>query len=153
MWLAYKLFEISTMADGQESSTRYITMDASSLPSAANLEFLTIWRRAGMRSWAGLLPPIRANTRVSTHWATRSLRGCAFPWALGRPSSPGFGRTTPSTAPDTSFARHRRTNLALVQTARMWAQTVKHLDSLPHPEARAAACAIRDELTKLSRDS
>jgi hypothetical protein len=43
-----------------------------------------------------------------------------------------------------------RTNLALVQTARMWAQTVKHLDSLPHPEARAAAAAIRDELTKLS---
>jgi len=43
-----------------------------------------------------------------------------------------------------------RTNLALVQTARMWAQTVKHLDSLPQPEARAAAAAIRDELIKLS---
>jgi hypothetical protein len=43
-----------------------------------------------------------------------------------------------------------RTNLALVQTARMWAQTVKHLDSLPQPEARAAAEAIRTELLKLS---
>ena len=28
--------------------------------------------------------------------------------------------------------------------------TVKHLDSLPHPEARAAARLIRDELLKLS---
>ena len=30
----------------------------------------------------------------------------------------------------------------------MWATTVKHLDSLPHPEARAAARLIRDELLK-----
>ena len=37
MWLAYKLFEIAQMADGQESSTRYITMDASQVPSAEEL--------------------------------------------------------------------------------------------------------------------
>ena len=43
-----------------------------------------------------------------------------------------------------------RTNLALVQSSRMWATTVKHLDSLPHPEARAAANMIRDELIKQS---
>ena len=43
-----------------------------------------------------------------------------------------------------------RTNVGLVQSSRMWAVTVKHLDSLPHPEARAAAKLIRDELLKLS---
>jgi hypothetical protein len=32
----------------------------------------------------------------------------------------------------------------------MWAATVKHLDSLPHPEAKAAAKLIRDELLKIS---
>jgi hypothetical protein len=32
----------------------------------------------------------------------------------------------------------------------MWAQTIKQLDSLAHPEARAAARLIRDELTKQS---
>src|SRR5687768_18230196 len=37
MWLAYKIFEIAQMADGQESSTRYITMDADNVPSAAEL--------------------------------------------------------------------------------------------------------------------
>src|SRR5204863_4144939 len=37
MWLAYKIFEIAQMADGQESSTRYITMNATNVPSAAEL--------------------------------------------------------------------------------------------------------------------
>src|SRR5438309_7510448 len=37
MWLAYKIFEIAQMADGQESSTRYITMDAANVPSAESL--------------------------------------------------------------------------------------------------------------------
>jgi hypothetical protein len=43
-----------------------------------------------------------------------------------------------------------RTNLGLVQSSRMWATTVKHLASLPHPEAQAAAGLIRDELIKQS---
>jgi len=37
-----------------------------------------------------------------------------------------------------------------VQSARMWAQLVKQLDSLPHPEARAAAKLLRGELLKQS---
>ena len=43
-----------------------------------------------------------------------------------------------------------RTNLGLVQSSRMWAATVKHLDSLPMPEAQAAAKLIREELLKIS---
>src|SRR5690606_40548297 len=35
MWLAWKLFEIAQMADGQESSTRYIAMSPDNLPDAA----------------------------------------------------------------------------------------------------------------------
>src|ERR1700709_2013755 len=37
MWLAYKIFEIAQMADGQESSTRYITMRPRSGPRAPGL--------------------------------------------------------------------------------------------------------------------
>src|ERR1043165_4030421 len=37
MWLAYKIFEIATMADGQESSTRYITKEAPNPPSAEEI--------------------------------------------------------------------------------------------------------------------
>src|SRR5690606_33319190 len=43
-----------------------------------------------------------------------------------------------------------RTNLGLVQSSRMWAVTVKHLDSLDLPEAKTAAKLIRDELLKQS---
>jgi hypothetical protein len=43
-----------------------------------------------------------------------------------------------------------RTNVGLVQSSRMWAATVKHLASLPMPEAQAAAALIREELLKLS---
>src|SRR4051812_17462881 len=37
MWLAYKIFEIAQMADGQESSPRYITMAATNLPAPEEL--------------------------------------------------------------------------------------------------------------------
>ena len=37
MFLAYKLFELAQLADGQESSTRYIKLDASSLPAASEI--------------------------------------------------------------------------------------------------------------------
>ena len=43
-----------------------------------------------------------------------------------------------------------RTNLGLVQSSRMWAATVKHLDSLGMPEAQQAAKLIREELLKQS---
>src|SRR5690606_6581846 len=43
-----------------------------------------------------------------------------------------------------------RTNLGLVMSARMWAEAVKHLDSLPQLEARAAAGVIREELVKFA---
>jgi thymidylate synthase ThyX len=150
MWLAYKLFEISTMADGQESSTRYITMDASSLSSAAELgipdDLAARWREIMDRAFAA----------YQTEYARLDSLGNAEPQRVrvpagARPSV--IARIRKNYALDRAryfipFAT--RTNLALVQTARMWAQTVKHLDSLPHPEACAAAAAIRDELTKLS---
>src|SRR5882757_3000716 len=56
MWLAYKIFEIAQMADGQESSTRYITMDASNVPSAAELgipdDLISRWNEIVARSFA-----------------------------------------------------------------------------------------------------
>src|SRR5476649_397895 len=56
MWLAYKIFEIATMADGQESSTRYITMDAANLPTAEELgvaaDLAGRWRDMMARAFA-----------------------------------------------------------------------------------------------------
>ena len=150
MWLAYKLFEISTMADGQESSTRYITTDASNLPSAAELgipdDLAGRWRETMARAFAA----------YQAEYARLDSLGVANPARVRVPKGAGpavVARIRKNYALDRAryfIPLATRTNLALVQTARMWAQTVKHLASLPHPEARAAAVAIRDELTKLS---
>jgi len=41
-----------------------------------------------------------------------------------------------------------RTNVALVMSARMWAQTIKHLASMPHREAQEVAKLIRATVEK-----
>ena len=150
MWLAYKLFEISPMADGQESSTRYIAMDAANLPSAGEL---------GMPGdlaprWQELM--VRAFAAYHAEYARLDELSRAEP---GRVRLPKDARPAVVARIRKNYALDRaryfvplatRTSLALVQTSRMWAQTVQHLDSLPQSEARAAAQAIREELLKLS---
>src|SRR5581483_10933921 len=56
MWLAYKIFELAQMADGQESSTRYITMDATNVPTPEELgipaDLVPRWRDVLGRAFA-----------------------------------------------------------------------------------------------------
>jgi thymidylate synthase ThyX len=150
MWLAYKIFEIATMADGQESSTRYITMDAANVPTAEELgipaDLAGRWSAIVAASFAA----------YNTEYARLDALAVA---------NPGLVRLPPDAKPAVvtrlrkNYALDRaryfipfatRTNLGLVQSSRMWATTVKHLDSLPQPEARAAAKLIREELLKQS---
>lgn len=150
MWLAYKIFDLATMADGQESSTRYIAMDAANLPLPADLgipadlaprwiEVMASAFDAYNREYARLDAAAVANpalVRVPTGATPAVVTRLRKNYALDR-------------------ARYfvplaTRTNIGLVQSARMWAATVKHLDSLPHPEARQAAGLIRAELLKQS---
>jgi hypothetical protein len=150
MWLAYKIFEIAQMADGQESSTRYITMDSANIPSA---EEIGIPADLAPR-WLSVLG--RAFGAYHAEYARLDGLAIAEPQRVRCPADakPAVGvRLRKNYALDRAryfipFAT--RTNLGLVQTARMWAQTIKQLDSLPHPEARTAAALIRDELVKQS---
>jgi thymidylate synthase ThyX len=150
MWLAYKVFEIATMADGQESSTRYITMDAANLPAAAELGIPD--------DLAPRWSAVMAKAFAAYHAEYARLDALAT-------AQPNLVRLPPDAKPAVvtrlrkNYALDRaryfiplatRTNLGLVQSSRMWATTVKHLDSLAHPEARAAAKLIRDELLKQS---
>lgn len=150
MWLAYKLFEIAQMADGQESSTRYITLAPSALPEPSALgvpdDLAPRWRAVMARAFEA----------YQAEYARLDALGAAEPARVRVP--PGakpavVARIRKNYALDRAryfipFAT--RTNVALVQTSRMWAQTVKHLASLPQPEARAAAELIRAELLKIS---
>lgn len=150
MWLAYKLFEIAQMADGQESSTRYITMSASNLPDPETLgipdDLAERWRR------------LMAECFASYHREYERLDALATerPEVVRLPegAKPAVAkRLRKNYALDRAryfIPLATRTNLALVMSARMWSETVKQLDSLPQPEARAAAGLIRDELVKFS---
>lgn len=150
MWLAYKIFEIAQMADGQESSTRYITLAPSALPEPEALgippDLAPRWREIMGRAFA----------TYQAEYARLDALGAAEPERVRVPAGAKpavVSRIRKNYALDRSryfIPLATRTNLALVQTSRMWAQTVKHLASLPHPEARAAADLIRGELLKIS---
>jgi thymidylate synthase ThyX len=150
MWLAYKIFEIAQMADGQESSTRYITMDASNVPSAEEIgvpaDLASRWKDMIARSFAA----------YHAEYARLDALATAEPQRVRLPAD---AKPAVVTRLRKNYALDRaryfipfatRTNLGLVQSSRMWATTVKHLDSLPQPEAKAAAKLIRDELLKQS---
>jgi thymidylate synthase ThyX len=150
MWLAYKIFEIAQMADGQESSTRYITMDAGNLPSPGELgvpdDLAARWTAVMARAFAAYHAEYSRLDQLA--------RDQPALVRLPKDAKPGVvNRIRKNYALDR--ARYfipvaTRTNLGLVQSSRMWAQTVKQLDSLAHPEARTAATLIRDELLKQS---
>ncbi len=150
MWLAYKIFELAQMADGQESSTRYITMAPTSLPTA---EALGIPADLAPR-WSALMS--KAFAAYNAEYTRLDQLALANPGLVRLPpdAKPGVvTRLRKNYALDRAryfipFAT--RTNLGLVQSSRMWAATVKHLASLPMPEAQAAAGLIREELLKLS---
>ena len=150
MWLAYKIFEIAQMADGQESSTRYITMNASSLPTPAELgipdDLAARWQAVMARAFVS----------YNSEYARLDALAVQQPDLVRLPKE---AKPAIVTRLRKNYALDRaryfipfatRTNLGLVQSSRMWAQTVKHLASLPQPEARAAAKLIRDELLKQS---
>ncbi len=150
MWLAYKLFEIAQMADGQESSTRYITMDPANIPGPGELgipdDLAPRWQETMARAFSA----------YNSEYARLDALSLAEP---GRVRLPKDAKPAVVTRIRKNYALDRaryfipfatRTNVGLVQTSRMWALTVKQLDSLPHPEARAAAALIRDELLKQS---
>jgi thymidylate synthase ThyX len=150
MWLAYKIFEIAQMADGQESSTRYITMAATSLPSA---EELGVPADLAPR-WTAVMG--RAFAAYNAEYARLDQLALAQPHLVRLPKD---AKPAVVTRLRKNYALDRaryfiplatRTNLGLVQSSRMWAATLKQLDSLGMPEASAAAKLIRDELLKQS---
>jgi thymidylate synthase ThyX len=150
MWLAYKIFEIAQMADGQESSTRYIALDASNLPAAAELgipdDLAARWNAVMTAAFAAYHAEYGRLDQLAQAEPGRVR--------LPRDAKPAVvNRLRKNYALDRAryfIPLATRTNLGLVQSSRMWAATVKHLDSLPMPEARMAARLIRDELLKQS---
>lgn len=148
MWLAYKVFEISQMADGQESSTRYITMNESSLPQPEELgipdDLAEEWKQCMSKSF-------RAFTEEYEKLQELSIREPERMRLPVNASNLMTNRLRKNYILDRAryfipFAT--KTNMALVQSARMWCQTITHLASMPQLEAQNLANHIRDEINK-----
>lgn len=150
MILALKLFEFSQMADGQESSTRYIAMENS--PSS----YLSA-KEAGIQDEHTKL--YNKCIALSFYLYKKSVDGLEEKVQ----NNPDLAKI-PKDAPEKvaqrilkNYALDRaryflpascKTNMALVMSARMWADLLKMLDSIPWSEAKALVPLLRNELTK-----
>lgn len=148
MILALKLFEAAQMADGQESSTRYITMGASVHtclsaeeaavpPQCAELynRCLTIGLELYNKTSEGLENKVGANPKIAKipeDTPPKIVQRMLKNYALDRTRY-----FLPASA---------KTNMALVMSARVWAELVKQIDSLPWKEAKELCSLLRLEL-------
>ena len=152
MWLAYLLFSLSPMADGQESSTRYIKMDATSLPdwvefgfTPAEAAILQDWALLGLDLYKKCCERLDAKIKADPSLVKIPEALASKPAAIARLHK--------------NFALDRcryllpfalKTNCALIQSARMWAETLCGLYAYADavPEAAAVAEKLKAELAK-----
>lgn len=152
MLLAERFFEFAQMADGQESSTRYITLNTDGLPNPKELgipeglhELWTTTARQGFELYNYTLKRFNhiADTQPEKlHLPEKALTDDKLKTRLVK--NYGLDR-----------ARYFlpiacKTNLAVVATARVWADTLKLVESLQWPEAMEACRLARAELAKAS---
>lgn len=150
MLLAYKLFEFAQMADGQESSTRYIELNESGLPCPSQIgipeQLHSLWNTTcleGFRLYKFAYDAL--NQQVERNPECARIPEQAKPKARDRMLK--------------NYALDRaryflplacKTNLAIVATARIWADTIRLLESLQWPEAIEAAELIRTQLNRVA---
>lgn len=149
-FLALKLFEIAQLCDGQESSTRYIEMVPTSLPKPEEIGIPSHLAA----EWQSVMEEAFAIYREVYQDLDKQAR--ENPAIVRCPAGAGekvVDRLRKNYALDRAryfipFATE--TNVGLVMTARVWAQTIRQLDAQPFPEAVECAALLRAELQKLT---
>jgi Predicted alternative thymidylate synthase len=153
LYLAYYLWTLAPTAGGQESSTRYIKLDASGLVAPEVL---------------GIPVEEQADWRQAMDAAFGAYRAAVAFWESIAKADPDVARIPRSLSDDPSekakraVARMRRnyafdraryflpvaaaTNVMMVQSARAWVTVCQHLLSHPLPEARALGECVAAEL-------
>jgi len=150
MFLAYKLFEFAQLADGQESSTRYIELSTANLPAPAEIGI----PQALAEEWQSVMADAFGLYQEICGDLDRRAREDP---ALVRVPQNASERVAERLRRNYALDRARylipvatRTNVALVMTARVWAQTIRQLSALPQPEAHACADLLGAELEKFA---
>ncbi len=150
MYLAYKIFEIAQLVDGQESSTRYITMAPSSLSTPEELgipeELREEWSSVMAESFE-IYNDIYKELDEKAENAPEELR---IPTDLPEKVQARMRKNYALDRARYFIPMATKTSAAYIMTARVWAQTLRELDSLPLKEAKDAAEQIRGELAKLA---
>lgn len=148
MYLATKLFEFAQMADGQESSTRYIPMSTENLPSASAIgipePLAGEWREVCTEGFE-LYELARTLLEEQIAKSPELLR---LP-----PEAQGNEKLRERLTLNYGLDRARyflplalKTNVAIVATARIWADIIKLVDSLGVFESDELAAKLRAEL-------
>lgn len=150
MYLAYKLFYFSQMCDGQESSTRYIKMGPESLPTPESVGIPSTFAK----EWKSIM------TEGFEHYLSEYARldklANEHPELIRYPEN-ADDKVKDRIRKNYALDRARyfiplatKTNIALIMSARMWAQTVKEIDALGTSEASHLAALLRKELEKFA---
>ena len=149
MFLAYKIFEIAQLVDGQESSTRYIKMSPESLISPNEIgipdDLRDVWQNLSSEAFEiynceykkldEIATKYPEKLRISPDESEKFRQRILKNYALDR--CRGF----------IPFAT--KTSAAYLMTARVWCQTLKELEAIPLIEAQNAAKEIREKLNKI----
>ncbi|MBL8060527.1 MAG: FAD-dependent thymidylate synthase [Chthonomonas sp.] len=153
MWLAYLVWSQVPTAGGQESSTRYLKLAISDLPSADDLEIPVAhhgeWNDLMTRSMEGY----EAAYRVWENFAESNPEATRIPKGLIEDPSDKAQKQVARMRRNFAFDRARyllpvalRTNMMLVMSARGWVQLTQWLLSHYLPEANHLGRLIVGEL-------
>jgi len=150
MFLAYKIFEISNLVDGQESSTRYIKMSPESLMNPYDIGI----PEQQHNEWKRLMT--KAFDYYTQCYNELDTIAKDYPELMRIP------KDTPEKVADRirkNYALDRaryyiplatKTSAAYIMTARVWAEVIKQLASFPIKECRDAATEIRRQVSKIA---
>lgn len=150
MYLAYKIFEIAQLVDGQESSTRYITMAPESLSDAEEMgipaELQDEWHAVmsdAFRIYGELYEELDT-------FAKENPEGLRIPTDIPEKVQARMRKNYALDRARYFIPLATKTSAAYVMSARIWAQTLKELEAVPLKEAKEAAVKIREELAKFA---
>lgn len=153
LWLAYHVWTLCATAGGQESSTRYIRLEAEGLVDPDEIGIPAIekeeWRALMAQSFAAY----RAALQFWEEIAAENPDATRIPRSLLEDRSPKGERAVERMRRNYAFDRARywlpvaaRTNVMLVMSARAWVALCQNLLSHPLPEANALGSGIAREL-------
>jgi len=150
MYLAYKIFEIAQLVDGQESSTRYIVMKPESLSNPQDIGIPEELREEWSSVLAESFEIYETLFKELDEVATNDPESVRIPSELPEKVKSRMLKNYALDRARYFIPLATKTSAAYIMTARVWADTLKQLESVPLPEAKEVAVKIREELNKFA---